>query len=65
MHTAFFHIGNMPYAPGTAIPFSPGLKNPTELRFVFGRGMENPVGIGFRFTRGMKNPADFWFVFIR
>ena len=64
-HIAFFHIGNMPYAPGTPIPFGPGLENPMDLRFVFGRGLEKPEGIGFRFTRGIENPAGFWFVFIR
>ena len=64
-HIASFHIGNMSYASGTAIPFGPGLKNPAELRFVFGRGLENLVGIGLRFTRGMENPAGFRFVFIR
>ena len=64
-HTAFFHIGNIPYAPGTAIPFGPGLENPMDLRFVFGRGLENLEGIGFRFTRGIENPASLMFIFIR
>ena len=65
MHTAFFHIGNMFYAPGLQIFFGRGLKNPTGLRFVFDRGLENPVGIGFRFTRGIKNLAGSRFIFIR
>ena len=52
-HIVSFHIGNIPYAPGTAIPFGPGLKNPAGLRFIFGRGMRNWVGIGPRFVRGM------------
>ena len=64
-HIAFFHIGNMPYASGTAIPFCPGLENPMDLRFVFGRGLENLIRIRLRFVRGMENPADFWFIFIR
>ena len=64
-HTAFFHIGNIPYVPGTAIPSGPGLKNPMDLRFNFGRGLENLIRIKLRFVRGMENPADFWFVFIR
>ena len=64
-HIAFFHIGNMPYASGTAIPSGPGLKNPMDLRFVFGWGLENLIRIRLRFVRGMENPADFWFVFIR
>ena len=55
----------MPYAPGTPIPFGPGLKNPADLRSNFGRGLENPEGIGFRFTRGIENPAGLRFVFIR
>ena len=64
-HTAFFHIGNMPYAPGLQIFFGRGLKNPMDLRFIFGRGLENPAGIGLRFIRGMKNPVGFRFIFIR
>jgi len=64
-HTAFFHIGNIPYAPGTAISFGPGLKNLAGFQFIFIRGIENPVGIGFRFTRGIKNSAGLMFIFIR
>ena len=64
-HIAFFHIGNLPYAPGTAIPFGPGLKNPTGFRFVFDRGLENRADLKFVFIRGMKNPVGFRFVFIR
>ena len=64
-HIAFFHIGNMPYASGIAIPFCPGLKNPMDLRSIFGRGLENPADFQFIFIRGIENPADFWFVFIR
>ena len=64
-HIVFFHIGNIPYAPGIAIPFGPGLKNPMDLRSNFGRGLENPEGIGFRFTRGIENPAGLMFIFIR
>ena len=55
----------MPYASGIAIPSGRGLKNPMDLRFIFGRGLENLIRIRLRFVRGMKNPADFWFVFIR
>ena len=64
-HTAFFHIGNMPYAPGKAIPFSPGLKNPAGFQFIFIRGIENPSGLMFVFIRGMKNPAGLRYIFIR
>lgn len=64
-HTAFFHIGNMPYASGTAIPFCPGLENPMDLRFIFGRGLENLIRIRLRFVRGMKNPAGIEFRFTR
>ena len=64
-HIAFFHIGNIPYAPGTAIPFGPGLENPMDLRSNFGRGLENPEGIGLRFVRGMKNPTGLRFIFTR
>ena len=52
-HIAFFHIGNMSYAPGKAIPFGRGLENPAGLRFVFGRGMENLIRIRSRFIRGI------------
>ena len=64
-HIVSFHIGNMPYAPGKAIPFGPGLKNPSGFQFIFIRGIENPTGIRLRFTRGMENPAGLMFVFIR
>ena len=64
-HIVSFHIGNMPYASGTAISFGRGLENPMDLRFVFGRGLENPEGIGFRFTRGIENWADLRYIFIR
>ena len=64
-HIVSFHIRNIPYAPGTAIPFGPGLENPADLRFVFGRGLENPEGIEFRFTRGIENPAGLRFIFTR
>ena len=64
-HVVSFHIRNMPYASGTAIPFGPGLKNLMDLRSNFGRGLENPAGIGFRFTRRIENPAGLRFVFIR
>ena len=64
-HTAFFHIGNIPYAPGTAIPSGPGLKNPMDLRFNFGRGLENPMNLRSNFGRGLENPSNFWFIFIR
>ena len=64
-HIAFFHIGNMPYASGIAIPFCPGLKNPMDLRFVFGRGMENPAGIRLRFTRGIENSVGLRCISIR
>ena len=64
-HIAFFHIGNMPYASGIAIPFCPGLKNPMDLRFVFGRGMENPIRIRLRFVRGIEKSAGLMFIFIR
>ena len=63
-HIAFFHIGNMPYASGTAISFGPGLENPMNLRSNFGRGLENLIRIRLRFVRGMENPSNFWFVFI-
>jgi len=63
-HTAFFYIGNMPYAPGTVIPFDPGLKKPTGFQFIFIRGIENPSGLMFVFIRGMKNPVGFRFIFI-
>ena len=65
MHIVSFHIGNMSYASGTAIPFSPGLKNPMDLRFVFGRGLENLIRIRLRFVRGIENPAGLRFVFTR
>ena len=64
-HIAFFHIGNMPYASGTAISFGPGLENPMNLRSNFGRGLENLIRIRLRFVRGMENPAGLMFVFIR
>ena len=64
-HIVSFHIGNMPYAPGTAIPFGPGLKNPTDLKFIFGRGLENLIRIRLRFVRGIENPAGLMFVFGR
>ena len=64
-HVISFHIRNIPYASGTAIPFGRGLKNPMDLRFIFGRELENLIRIRLRFVRGMENPADFWFVFIR
>ena len=64
MHTASFHIGNIPYAPGTTISFGPGLKNPTGLRYVFDQRMKNPSGLMFVFIRGMKNPVGFRFIFI-
>ena len=64
-HIVFFHIGNMPYAPGTAISFGPGLENLIRIRLHFVRGMKNPAGIGFRFTRGIENPAGLRFVFTR
>ena len=60
-----FHIGNIPYAPGTAIPFGPGLENPMDLRFIFGRGLENRIRIRSRFIRGIENPAGLMFIFIR
>ena len=63
-HIVSFYIGNMPYAPGKAIPFGPGLKNPSGLRSVFDQGMENPSGLMFVFIRGMKNPVGFRFIFI-
>ena len=64
-HIVSFHIGNISYAPGKAIPFGPGLKNPMDLRFIFDWGLENLVEIEFRFGRGIKNPAGFRFIFIR
>ena len=64
-HIAFFHIGNMPYASGTAIPSGPGLKNPMDLRFVFGWGLENLIRIRLRFTQGIENPAGLRFIFGR
>ena len=64
-HIAFFHIGNMPYASGTAIPSGPGLKNPADLRFIFGRGLENLIRIRSRFIRGIENLAGLMFIFIR
>ena len=64
-HIVSFHIGNIPYAPGTAIPFGPGLKNPAGLRFIFGRGLENLIRIRSRFIRGIENPAGLRFIFIR
>ena len=64
-HIASFHIGNMPYASGTAIPFGPGLKNPMDLRFIFGLGMGNLIRIRLRFVRGMENPASLRYIFIR
>ena len=64
-HIISFHIGNMPYASGIAIPFCPGLKNPMDLRFVFGRGMENPIRIRLRFVRGIEKSAGLMFIFIR
>ena len=64
-HIASFHIGNMPYASGTAIPFGPGLKNPMDLRFIFGLGMGNLIRIRLRFIRGIENPAGLRFIFIR
>jgi len=64
-HTAFFHIGNMPYAPGLQIFFGRGLKNLIRIRLRFIRGIENPARIGFHFIRGMENPAGLMFIFIR
>ena len=64
-HIVSFHIGNIPYAPDTAIPFGPGLKNPAGLRFIFGRGLENLIRIRSRFIRGIENPAGLMFIFIR
>ena len=64
-HILSFHIGNISYAPGTAIPFGPGLKNPARLRFIFGRGSENLIRIRSRFIRGIENPAGLMFIFIR
>ena len=64
-HIASFHIGNIPYAPGTAISFGRGLENPADLRFIFGRELENLIRIRLRFVRGMKNPAGIGFRFIR
>ena len=64
-HIVSFHIGNIPYAPGTAISFCPGLKNPADLRFIFGRGLENWIRIRSRFIRGIENPAGLMFIFIR
>ena len=62
MHTAFFHIGNMPYASGTAIPFGPGLENPVGIGFHFTRGIENPAGLRFVFIRGIKNRIGIRFI---
>ena len=62
-HIVSFHIGNIPYAPGTAIPFGPGLKNPMDLRFIFGRGLENPMNLRSNFGPGLENPMDLRFVF--
>ncbi|ETK02496.1 hypothetical protein N425_04060 [Tannerella sp. oral taxon BU063 isolate Cell 2] len=64
-HIAFFHIGNMPYAPGTAISFGRGLENPADLRFVFGPGLENSMDLRSNFGRGMENPASLRYIFIR
>ena len=64
-HIVSFHIGNIPYASGIAIPFGPGLENLIRIRLHFVRGMKNPAGIGFRFTRGIENPAGLRFVFTR
>ena len=64
-HIVFFHIGNIPYAPGTAIPSGRGLKNPADLRSNFGRGLENRMGIRLRFVRGIENPAGLRFIFTR
>ena len=64
-HIISFHIGNIPYAPGTAISFGPGLENPMDLRFIFGRGLENLIRIRSRFIRGIENPAGLMFIFIR
>ena len=64
-HIVSFHIGNMPYAPGTAISFGRGLENPADLRSNFGRGLENLIRIRLRFVRGMENPAGLMFIFIR
>ena len=64
-HIVSFHIGNIPYAPGTAIPFGPGLKNPAGLMFIFSRGLENRIRIRSRFIRGIENPAGLMFIFIR
>ena len=64
-HIVSFHIGNIPYAPGTAIPFGLGLKNPADLRFIFGRGLENLIRIRSRFIRGIENLAGLMFIFIR
>ena len=64
-HIVSFHIGNIPYAPGTAISFGPGLKNPMDLRFIFGRGLENLIRIRTRFIRGIENPAGLRFIFGR
>ena len=64
-HNSFFHIGNIPYAPGTAISFGRGLENPADLRFIFGRELENLIRIRLRFVRGIENPAGLRFVLIR
>ena len=64
-HIVSFHIGNISYAPGKAIPFGPGLKNPAGIGLRFIRGMENLIRIKLRFVRGMKNPAGLMFIFIR
>ena len=62
MHIVSFHIGNIPYAPGTAIPFGLGLKNPMDLRFISGRGLENPSNFWFVFIRGIKNRIGIGFI---
>ena len=64
-HIVFFHIGNMPYASGTAISFGPGLENPAGLRFIFGRGLENLIRIRLRFVRGIEKPSGLMFILIR
>ena len=64
-HIVSFHIGNMPYASGTAIPFGPGLENPVGIGFHFTRGIENPAGIRLRFTRGIENSVGLRCISIR
>ena len=61
-HIISFHIGNMPYASGTAISFGRGLENPAGLRFIFGRGMKNPASLRFVFIRGIKNRIKIGFI---